>query len=160
MKKTNVKKNFSLAENVEPFQKIADQMAVYFEDRILASEVVNWMTTVNQSERESPCGEIDDFISNIGWSFLPNLIDCKDKKNRIEFLKSSLPQVFDTCGYMGSKTALSEIGKNYLTEFLKISADYEEVARFMKVYGVFLSLATLYGSYKFLRDECEGNSNS
>lgn len=133
--------------------KVCQEMAVYFEGHITASNLVRWITTVSQTKRLLPCGEIDDFIFNIGWSFLPELINCKDEKTRIEFLESSLTGVFSNCGYIGSKTAICEIGRNYLNEFETLSNDTEEVGDFMKVYSAFLCLRNLFEEYKTLSDE-------
>lgn len=130
--------------------KVSHEMAVYFEDHVTASKLVRWITTVSQTERICPCGEIDDFIANIGWSFLPELINCKDAKSRFKFLESSLVHVFSICGYTGAKTALCEIGRNYLKEVETISNDSKEVGEFMSVYSAFLTLMTLYCDYEFL----------
>ncbi|HEY9364415.1 MAG TPA: hypothetical protein VIQ00_14200 [Chitinophagaceae bacterium] len=162
-RKNNTTKTVTRTKTIEPkkttlnelraVDKVSHEMAAYFEAHVTASNLVRWITTVSQTKRLSPCGEIDDFISNIGWSFLPKLINCKDAKSRSEFLESSLINVFAPCGSVGSKTALCEIGRNYLSEFEALSNDPDEVDGFMKIYSAFLSLMVLYSDYKFLSNE-------
>ena len=155
MKKTTPTTKSSSVHNQRAEDKISNEMAAHFEDHVTASSLVRWITKISQTKRLTPCGHIDDFITNIGWSFLPELINCKDSKSRLLFLESSLPGVFTNCSAIGSKRALCEIGRNYLNEFETLSNDSKEIDDFMKVYSAFLYLLSLFSEYEFMKRERE-----
>jgi hypothetical protein len=151
MKKLIAKKQ--ITENQVEMDRIAIEMATYFERRVTDRELIRWITTVHSDEKIEEYGEITDFVSNMGWDFIPNLINFKTKSSRIHFLKTALINLFRFGGYANSKKALSAIGISYLSSFETLETTPEILFEFMNVYTTFLCLAEMYSDYGYHRNE-------
>lgn len=140
-------------KNQTGMDRIANKMAVYFEERVSASNLVRWVTTVNSDNTPDNIRDVEGFAWHLGWVLLPELINCESKKNRIEFLKEGLVDLFENAFYKESKEALAQIGINFLTPFATLTDHHFTVAEFMNVYATFLSIVEMYEEYEYYGNE-------
>ena len=138
----------------------AIEMANYFDERITTNDLAYWLPLANSYSSAFPNpmkieGKESDetaFINSIGMFLLPELIACKNKKERIEILKNELVSIFETNGYLASKQALSGIGISFMKSFVKYTDSGKDVINFMPVYSHFLHLTGMYKEYCFIKD--------
>jgi hypothetical protein len=143
---------------VTDFKKIARQMAQYFEKHISAADLISWTATIsvdintNLKENEGAA----DFIGNLGWWFLPQLIKCTTPAERIIYLEEGAPDIFRSAGYSGTKEALATIGSGWLASNAQQKGSLESVSSFMRILTTFLCLAEMYSEYEYyINKECE-----
>lgn len=145
-------------ENQVKMEIEANKLATYFEKNINASKLARWLSNTNCDLRDYSVDGGKDaganhFLWLIGWDLLPQLINCKNKEERIKSLKKTIPQVFDSGLYEGSKSALVEIGRCFLKPFEKLSHDQESILDFMNIYTHFLCMTEMYSEYAFYKKE-------
>lgn len=158
MNKTNTKIPVkSLKEPVNPNQKemdeIANDMAVLFEKKVTASELAEWLAIINQ-HKDKP-EEVREFIWNFGFLFLPHLIKCDTKIQKIEFLKKEIINTFSCIGKELLFESVGLIGVKFATDFKTLRSDKVFVQDFMKIYTTFLCLCEMYDDYEFYKSELE-----
>jgi hypothetical protein len=143
------------SENQIEKDKITEDMANYFEERITNSDLIRWMASVNSDSKGAMREEVNEFLTNLGEMFLAELIHCATQKDRIVFLKTELIELFRFTGYDTVKRALSEIGISYLTPFATLGFGADLVTEFMHVYTTFLSLIEMYRDCEYHMDKLE-----
>ena len=139
----------------------ANSMAIYFENNITASDLAYWLSLANsycaafpdQLKIEGKESNAASFLNYVGMFLLPELIACKNRKQRIELLKNEIISIFDTNNYEGSKQALSDIGASFMKSFVKYTDSSDGVTNFMNTYNYFLFLTGKYRDYCILRNE-------
>ena len=125
--------------------KYALQMAEIFENNITIGKLLKFITTANDCSMELNKGL--SFLNNMGDTFLPDLIECKNRDERIDFLHYELPLFFNYYVNASSiKTEIAELGINFLESYKKLT--YEEHAgQFMKIYSAFIEIGEVYDNY-------------
>jgi hypothetical protein len=156
-------KEITDSENEKRMNKIAEEMAVYFDKKIKTSDLAEWTAITDytciefKSDRDLDHDPVL-FLHTIGWLLLPGLIDCKTERERIDFLKEGLINLFQCEFFDGTKALLLEIDCCYQQQIKKY--DYDEgidVYRHMLIYNTFLSILEMYKEYEKLRISNDSN---
>lgn len=163
MKETNTKPSEPVEINQyqKKMDKIATKMAAYFDERIKASALAEWISTTVQCCIDFPSDKVPTydpiiFLHTIGWTLLPELIDCGTQKERIMSLKKQLIYLYECERYEGTESFLHELNCCYLRQVKKYGfGDGEEVYRHMNIYGSLLSLLEIYKEYRQVELEKE-----
>lgn len=149
-------------ENQIKRDRAANKMAILFERKVKCSRLARWagiaQDDVMRFKTNQSTGNGNDglrFLSEITWHILPNLIDCKDKDERIRSLTVHLPNFFDNYLYEGVKSALAEIGKAYLSSFERYISHSDDINEFMTIYSTFLALCDPYQEYEHYSEKVE-----
>jgi hypothetical protein len=157
MKKTTI-------EQIEKrMDEISHEMAVHFNEHVTAANLSKWLTETGdlcvkrQSSRELKFSPLS-FLHSIGWSLLPNLINCKNNKDRYLVIKQELLWLFECEGYINTKKALSEIGNIYLKSFEESNYEPMEIYELMNFYTTWLLLISMFSEYEFLKKQQEAQA--
>lgn len=139
---------------------VANEMATHFEAQIKPAELAFWLSTANEccltfQATLNPEGDVKhavQFLNDIGRDILPELINCKNEKERIDVLYKQIPWLFENNEYAGTKEVLADIGVNFMKDFVKYRRHEEEepASRFLKIYTCFLTLVEMYEDYELL----------
>lgn len=145
-------------KNLAALERTQVEMAEYFEKNISASKLAIWLAVTNYdilvfSSNPDKEREAAAFLSTIGWDLLPRLIECKNQAERIKSITVTLPRLFDSALYEGSRKALVDIGKVFLLAIEKGGKDEEDIYEYMTIYTHFLCLVERYSDYYYYSRE-------
>lgn len=155
MNKTNAKgsvKLLQIAVGINQYQKemdkIANDMAVLFDEKISASKLAKWLPTAN-----ADLGPNDDIIYNLGYIILPGLIDAKTKDERVSFLKRELPQTFFV--YKSANESLFQLSENYFKKQKGLIFCTETIKEFMSVCLHLFAICEKFEMYEYTKEKME-----
>lgn len=130
---------------------IAIKMASHFEKTFTNKELIQWHIQANclllqHHEGLLKESEAVGFLAGFGWYLIPDILDVKaGMQNSV--IQKGLLDLFNYVLYDNLKTALSEIGKAFLTAYSKLGYDPFQVTEFMSRLSCFMALAEMYGDY-------------
>lgn len=133
-------------------EKIANDMAVLFEQKITASNLAKWLVIANTHSDPH-----DNLIWNLGYIILPGLIEAKNQSDKINFLNKELPDTFSV--YKTANTSLFQLGEGYFKKNKGLGFFIEEIEEFMSVYLTLLSICEMFENYEYHQKELEVESD-
>jgi len=135
-------------EHVKEMDKIANDMAVLFEQKITAIQLAKWLSLANSHSDPN-----DDLLFHLGYETLPGLIDAKTSVGRINFLRKELPKAF--CMYSFANRSLFQLGEDYFKKNKGLSYWADLIEEFLSVYLVLLAICEMFEDYEFHKEELE-----
>lgn len=147
-------KKVTTNKNQIRMDKIVNDMAVLFEEKITASSLAEWLALINQYD-DNP-KSIKELIWAFGFMLLPSFIKRNTKAQRIEFLKKDLTDILNEYTDMVFRESLGDIGIKFGTESKKGKSFPEEIQEFMQIYTTLLIICEMNDDYVFLENKLKG----
>lgn len=144
MKKTTpLQKRATVNRHQLEMQKIANKMAVLFEQKFTPSLLSRWLVLAREHSSTADTG----MLWHLGYCTLPELIECKTKKNRIDFLIGDIFQSFSDPAY--ATDFLFQLGADFLLKTKNVLYTIKNIKDFMGPYTTLLAILELFNDYSF-----------